>query len=454
MGPSIKHAAAAALVGVAFGNPLEKQVAALEKLVAQQALKISELEEEDTQRRLDGHACADSTTWYKNGSPEKGCAWVAAYTDRCDAKGDNGVLASTACAESCGTCEVDTSCTGFPQEPIIPGMLPGMEHPRIIMGIDIDYPPYGTLVAPPDANDTVVGGFGPDIAKALMDVCDIEVTTIQASWSECWGDGIIGDSLRAGYYHGCETYTHTTGTRNRYMDFSAPILDQNQAAGFITRLDAQGKPVVPATSLLSDVTIVDVSGWAPTVDTTDLLINDCTNSHFDIDNSDAGNVIGTTDVVDCTGDFCTSANDVAMFMLFNGQADVIYLYSNHAYNYIKECEEDPIAAAVNCDLWLQLGQPGGYAYIHTGMKEFAIAGTTLSISKKGSGLPQILDPCIEALKHTEKYYQLCDKWGLTSSCFVNDFFPASNDDGAISDYDLPTNEQAAGCANGYCSCSD
>ena len=56
-----------------------------------------------------------------------------------------------------------------PLEPSLPGMTPGTgSTPRVILGIDVDYPPYGTLVYPPDASDVVVGGFGPDIAAGLM----------------------------------------------------------------------------------------------------------------------------------------------------------------------------------------------------------------------------------------------------------------------------------------------
>ena len=48
-----------------------------------------------------------------------------------------------------------------------------------------------------------------------------------------------------------------------YLDFSAPILNHNKAAGFMVRLDANGDPLVSPNSDLSDQTIVDVSGWAP-----------------------------------------------------------------------------------------------------------------------------------------------------------------------------------------------
>ena len=43
------------------------------------------------------------------------------------------------------TCDDDKSVCWAPMEPINPGMTPGTEKPRIILGIDVDYPPYGTL---------------------------------------------------------------------------------------------------------------------------------------------------------------------------------------------------------------------------------------------------------------------------------------------------------------------
>ena len=232
-----------------------------------------------------------------------------------------GFLAGGAWGESkCKDYEA-TTCWE-PMEPINPGMTPGTDRPRIILGIDVDYPPYGTLGCargarrrraassvgaranlnmlsphcryPPDYSDVVVAGFGPDIAKALEDVCDIDVTVIQAWWNDCWDyDGLIGDSLKTGDYHGCMTYTHTVGVRNRYMDFSTPILDQNKYAGFLTRLDSSGSPLVSPMSDLSDVTVVDISGWAPTADTTTVLVNDCdSGNYFSIDSSDTGNVRG------------------------------------------------------------------------------------------------------------------------------------------------------------------
>ena len=382
--PVITMRLLAALSLAAAGATLEDENAALRALVADQALELSKLraaESNGQRRKLQFGAVAIDGDMYS------------------------------------------------PMEPAIPGMMPGTTHPRILLGIDTDYPPYATLVYPPEANDTVVGGFGPDIAKALMDVCDIEVTTIEAKWAECWGDAIIGDSLRAGYYHGCETYTHTIGARNRFMEFSAPILDLNKEAGFIARLDADGKPMVSMTSDLSDVVVVDVTGWAPTADTVTVLKNTCSGEFYDIDWEN--DMLGSDDIVNCvyadTTNVCEDpygANDKALTMLFNGEADAIYIYSDQAHNYIEACEDpDQDSSGLICDAWTQLGEPNGYAYIATGLDEYAYAGTTLAMAKKGAGLKDILDPCIEALIETEQYYEICEKWSLADSCFQTEYFP-------------------------------
>ncbi|KAH8057110.1 FK506 binding protein [Aureococcus anophagefferens] len=337
------------------------------RVLGQGAARALLLASPDRSADADGH-CEDSTSWYKKDDTEKDCAWVKKLPDsRCAVKSSDKTLGSDACPDSCGMCEDDT-CEGFPQEPIIPGMMPGTTHPRILLGIDVDYPPYATLVYP----------------ASFEGVCDIEVTTIQAGWAECWTDGHIGDSLLAGYYHGCQTYTHTIGARNRYMEFSTPILDLNKECGFIAMLDDDGNPVVSPTSDLSEYVVVDVTGWAPTADTVSVLQNDCNGGAFF--KVDEVTMLGSGDIESCDGDYCTNENDKALKMLMNGQAHAIYIYSDQAYNYMTACAEDEATA--------------GYAY----------GGTTLSMSKKGAGLKQILDPCIDKLIETETYYDICAKW--------------------------------------------
>jgi hypothetical protein len=101
-------------------------------------------------------------------------------------------------------------------------------------------------------------------------------------------------------------------------------------------------------------------------------------------------------------------------------------------------------------MWDQLGKD--FAYIQTGSFEFAVDGTTLSISKIGSGLPDILNPCISAFLPTEEYYKICEKYNLTGDCYENEHFPSNvTREEGLYNYptnDLPTND----CTSGYCSC--
>ena len=54
--------------------------------------------------------CADAPAWQKHGEPakgSKGCSWVAAWPERCQARGTGGALAAPACP---GTCS--PACSG------------------------------------------------------------------------------------------------------------------------------------------------------------------------------------------------------------------------------------------------------------------------------------------------------------------------------------------------------
>lgn len=82
-------------------------------------------------------------------------------------------------------------------------------------------------------------------------VCDIEVEVTQATWAGCWSDDKIGADAKAGVYHGCMTYTHTIGSRPRWMEFSHSILENNKPAGLLTTLDETGTPKVNTSSDLS-----------------------------------------------------------------------------------------------------------------------------------------------------------------------------------------------------------
>merc|ERR1719171_2143330 len=103
------------------------------------------------------------------------------------------------------------------------------------------------------------------------------------------------------------TYTHTVGTRPRYMDFTYGILSANKPAGLLVLLGPDGKPTIdPMSDDMTGKKIVDVAGWAPTADGLALVTNDCTGNRW------LGMEILTPD---------EAGNDAAMAMLRNGQAD-------------------------------------------------------------------------------------------------------------------------------------
>lgn len=84
-------------------------------------------------------------------------------------------------------------------------------------------------------------------------------------------------------------------------------------------------------------------------------------------------------------------NDVALAMLLAEDVDAIWVYADMAYEY--RCDDPTRVNEWNCDIWSRFGTE--FAYIHTGMFEHAIDGTTLALAKKGSGLAEILNPCLE-----------------------------------------------------------
>jgi len=324
-----------------------------------------------------------------------------------------------------------TTCSDSPLEPVLPGIKGGCTRPKLNFASDVDWPPYAYIGEPP-ASDFEVAGIGHDIAMGLMSVCDIDVTTSQTSWSDCWSSGAIGAGLKDGHYHACMTYTHTAGQRPRYMEFTHAFLKDNKPAGILTRLDASGNPVVSPMSDLSGVNIVDVNGWAPTSDTLAMVTNPCT-----------GNQFTGYNMLIPTGD----GNDAAMEMLMNGTADAMWVYADQAHNY--DCNAAGVTPTWDCTLWTGFGT--NFAYIQTGLFGHAVNGTTLGISKKGSGIADIVNPCLQAYMQTEEYHNVCVSHGLEGSCYPNQFF--ANADVATPTWETATNNLATTCADGYCSCS-
>jgi hypothetical protein len=168
---------------------------------------------------------------------------------------------------------------GSIKQPPIPGILPGKDRPKLILAQDVDFPPLATLG--PEEEDFPMSGFTVDFANGMMHTgsCDVDVKIVQTQWLKCWDSDRIGDSLSRGDFHACSSYVQTAGVRNRYLEFSLPILDDVAPAGILTRL-VNGVPVVDGNSNLANVSVVDVIGFAPTEDNLALVINPCTGQKF------------------------------------------------------------------------------------------------------------------------------------------------------------------------------
>ncbi len=318
---------------------------------------------------------------------------------------------------------------------LLPGYMPGVGlTTKLVLAQDVDWPPYAYFATPPEGAYTVAG-FGNDVAKGLTTVCPhLEVTTVQTKWSDCWSNGAIGEGLLGAHYHACMTYTHTVGERNRFMEFSRAILQANKPAGLLTRLLADGTPVISPRSNLTGVRVVDVKGWAPTQDGLALVDNACTGERFQ-----------GFEMVEPPGD----GNDVAMQMLLSGEVDAMWVYADQAFNY----QPTPgIDASWNVTLWEGFGTK--YAYIHTGMYDHAYNGTTLTMAPLGSGVASIVNPCIDQFLRTAEYERVCAKHSsLYHSCYQNAHFPAADDSSTPKPWELGTAQQPGPCSTGYCSCS-
>lgn len=278
--------------------------------------------------------------------------------------------------------------------------------------------------------------------------CNFEVVVVQTDWAECFDNSRPGEGLKRGDFHACMTYTHTQGIRPRMLEFSNAILKMNKPAGILTRLE-NGKPVIDPKSNLDGVKIADVKGWAPTKDSIDFVANNCTGESFvnyemiipdDSYTRDAG------------GDPLTNANDIAVAMLLDSKVDAVWIYADQAYNY--DCEGLEGNEGWDCDIWGGFGTTFGY--IHTGMDEHARNGTTLTMSKKGSGIADLINPCIDKYMKTIQYKRLCDEHDISDYCYENQFFEVSETDvlKEKGPYMLDTSEhEGTGCTDGYCTCS-
>jgi len=307
---------------------------------------------------------------------------------------------------------------------------------KLRLGQDTNYPPYAY------EEDGKPAGFGGDIARGMNTMCpDLDIEVVITEWSQCWTPHGLGEGLNNGTLDACMTYTHTKGVRNEFADFSYGILEVNKAAGLLTMLDENGAPKVNGHDDLKGKKVVDVAGWAPTADGLDFVVNKCTGKPNDV---------GYELLV---ADGAANNNQLALDMLFEGKADVMFVYADQAYNYKKVCKKSGAQGVTwDCDKWNKFGKK--FAYVQTGQFGYVNNGTTLALAKKGSGVVELLNPCLDKFMKTKEYFEVCDKYDKLDTCYRNEFFPPKGEVHE-KEYNKATDEHAekTDCSSGYCPCT-
>jgi hypothetical protein len=345
---------------------------------------------------------------------------------------------SNACCDATADKVVDKGVSGLTDPPV-----PGVMAKNIVLGMAPDYPPYTTFTA---TTPKELGGFSKEFADLMLPTCGMRVSMILDSWDQCWTSkpsniyfaGVteyVGKSIMEGKVHGCTAYTHTKGERELSLEFSQSYLSEKKTAGILTRL-VSGAPVVsPALTDYTGVKLGDVTGWAPTADTFLYTKNHCATGSPLFTKTDAI-IASTTD---------PNANAVAIQQLIDGTFDALFIYSDQLDNFARTgtAAEKALAAKLGTSL----------AYIHQGLSGWSRNGTTLAISKKGSGLASVLNPCIEKVVKTQAYNTLCAKYP-TLTCIRNSFSTGAD---VSMHYDDPMNARTTplkACSDGYCKCAE
>jgi len=181
---------------------------------------------------------------------------------------------------------------------------------------------------------------------------------------------------------------------------------------------------------LNGKTVVDVGGWAPTADGLTYVNNKCTGAKYSTNY--------TLQVVD-------QSNDEALRFILNESADALFVYADTAITY--QCEDNETSEAFDCSLWKGFGKT--FAYVQTGQFGWTVNGTTLAMTKKGSGVAEKVNPCLSRFMQTKEYYDVCKKHGFEDDCFRNQFWSGAA--GETKQYNKPTTVQTD-CSTGYCAC--
>ena len=342
-------------------------------------------------------------------------------------------------------------------------MLTAVYGRTLKFGMDTDFPPYAYR----NSTTGELAGFGKDIADGMTALCDdVTIEVVYTNWANCIGGGSLGVLIENGTLDACMTYTHAHGFRDQVADFSYAILNDNKPAGLMTLL-VNGVPKVNGNSNLDGVKVscrseamflfltcflfsvmallkvtevchgpfaevVDVGGWAPPEDTLSLVTNKCTDEKYS---------------TNLNLQVAMGGYDEAMTILRNGSADAMYVYADMAEK--AQCTPG-VAQDWNCTLWTGFGTE--YAYVQTGQYGYMVNGTTLALTKKGSGVPELINSCLQRFMDTKDYYDLCVKYDFVSTCFPNSHFPTSTV--VPQSYELATKQLTTTCADGYCPCPE
>lgn len=287
-----------------------------------------------------------------------------------------------------------------------------------------------------------LGGFNVEFGALMEPICGIKVDYILDSWDQCWTSkptriyfpeitGYVGEGIAEGRVHGCTAYTHTKGERGLSLEFTDSILGGLKTAGILTRL-VGGVPVVsPSLVDYTGIPTGDVTGWAPTADTFVYNHNEC--------------VAGAPQFMKTDALLQPSGGDgpvAGIRGLLASEYDALYIYADQLYNFL--------AAGTNTDITSQFGT--NYAFIHTGLDDWSINGTTLAISKRGSGLKNVLDPCIAKVVQTQQYTTLCESYFNPSTCIQNSFSTGSGPSSYFYDNPMSARTDSLTCTDGYCPC--
>jgi len=225
----------------------------------------------------------------------------------------------------------------------------------------------------------------------VCDICGLQCDWVLEDHQNCWTtSGYVGVGLSAGYFDSCNAF-QSTARRLLGVDFSDSIA-LPRPAGILTRLDAAGNPVVAPGSDLSNVVVAIVGGWATAARSIGYVTNECTGEKFNASPLNGYLTLTPADPY--------SGPDAAMSALVNGEADALYMY-----DHMVEDRQGCTHVGCNATLWNGLGTQ--YAWIHTGILNYQVNGTTLSMTKKGSPLNAAINPCIRQAMRSRFYPELC-----------------------------------------------